>query len=379
MSLLFTATVRDLSHKGLGVIDHPDGRVFFVRGVWPGDVADFEVAKNAAKYSEAKLIKLIKPSPDRVPVPCPYRGVSPGECGGCPWMMANYSSQLAFKAKRLLHALEKRGIKLSQEMKEIIPSPTQGYRNRAQFKTDGEQIGYVSEGTNIIAPVDDCLILNDRLRSLFHQLKASLPREEFRPTGKHQWCFIDVDDEVTIDQVVINKRRPFRQGNTIQNQNMREWVRRKFDFLPRHYPVVDLFCGSGNFTEVLSHMGFENILAVEVQGVALDELKAKRLNGVRILDLDMNEKGAWAKVARYQPHAKAILLDPPREGLEKRRGLFKYLDNLEKVFYISCELDTFSRDVADFLQHGWRLDEIVPVDLFPHTPHVEMMSELSKK
>src|SRR5690606_39220648 len=121
---------------------------------------------------------------------------------------------------------------------------------------------------------------------------------------------------------------------------MRQWVREKFSILPLHYPVIDLFCGSGNFTEVLSEMGFTNILAVEVQGVALEQLRKKNLPGVRILELDVNQKGSWAQIARYQPHAKAILVDPPREGMEKRRGLHKYLDNLEWLFYISCELDT---------------------------------------
>lgn len=374
----FTAVVRDLSHKGLGVIDHPDGRVFFARGAWPGDEGEFEVADQADSYEEAQLIKIEIPSPHRIEVACPHRGITAGSCGGCPWMMATYDSQLSFKVKRLQHALKKRGISIDGVLRPIIPSTPYHYRNRAQFKTNGEVLGYVSEGTNILAPVENCLILNPKLNELFHSLKASLPREEFRPTGEHKWCFVDVDDEVSTKDVKVNKRRPFRQGNTEQNQKMRLWISEKFNSLPRHWPVIDLFCGSGNFTEVLSEMGFSNILAVEVQGIALEELRKKALPGVRILELDMNEKGSWSKVAKFQPHAKAILLDPPREGIEKRRGLFKYLDNLEHIFYISCELDTYSRDVADMVRHSWRLKEVTPIDLFPHTPHVEIMSFLSK-
>jgi 23S rRNA (uracil1939-C5)-methyltransferase len=142
--------------------------------------------------------------------------------------------------------------------------------------------------------------------------------------------------------------------------------------------VIDLFCGSGNFTQVLLEMGFTNVLGVEVQSVALEKLKDQYQEGLRILDLDMNSKGSWAQVARMQPHAKAILVDPPREGMEKRRGLFKYLDNLEYIFYISCELDTFSRDARDIIDHGFQLVSITPIDLFPHTPHVEIMSVFQK-
>lgn len=376
----FQAIVRDLSHKGLGVVDHPDGRTFFARGVWPGDEGEFEAPTDLPKYSEVILKNLITPSPDRVPLACPHRGTLPGQCGGCPWMIANYSSQLSFKQKRLQHALEKRKIFLSNEIFRpmIASSKILGYRNRVQLKTNGKKLGYVSEGSSVFAPVEDCLIMNPKLNEIFQKLKETLPREDFSPSEGHQWCYVDLDDELSLSEVTPNRRRPFRQGNTEQNKKMREWVKENFSTLPRHYPVIDLFCGSGNFTKVLSEMGFSNILAVEVQGAALQELKAKNLPGVRILPLDMKHKGAWAMVAKLQPHAKAILLDPPREGLEKRRGLLKYLDNLEKIFYISCELDTFSRDISDLTRNGWRVEELTPIDLFPHTPHVEIMSILEK-
>lgn len=379
MSQIFTAKVRDLSHKGLGVIDHPDGRTFFVRGTWPGDEGEFEIEDGAQKYDEAKIVSLHQSSPDRVQIQCEFRGFNPGQCGGCPWMMANYPSQLEYKVKRLVHALQKRQVSIDHVLKPILPSPSAwNYRNRVQLKTDGEKLGYVSEGTSVFAPIDHCMIMNEELNSIFHEVKKSLPRDEFRPTGNHKWSFLDLDDEMKPEEVILNKRRPFRQGNSAQNEKMKEWVKQKFDSLPRHYPVVDLFCGSGNFTKVLSEMGFTNILAVEVQGAALESLKNKNLPGVRILGLDMNQKGSWAQIARVQPHAKAILIDPPREGMEKRRGLYKYLDNLEKIFYISCELDTFSRDVSDIIDHEWVLQEITPIDLFPHTPHVEIMCVLSK-
>lgn len=380
MSQEFTATVRDLSHKGLGVVDHTDGRTFFVRGAWPGDVGLFEISDDAQKYDEAKLIKLITPSKDRVDVKCSFRGFNPGQCGGCPWMMATYESQLEFKVKRLVHALNKRRVTFEDYvLKPVAPSPLQlEYRNRVQLKTNGEDLGYVSEGTSVFAPVDDCLIMNKPLHDLFHDIKKTLPRDDFRPTGDHKWSFLDLDDEMKLQDLKLNKRRPFRQGNTLQNECMKNWVKEKFSELPRHYPVIDLFCGSGNFTEVLSELGFTNILAVEVQGSALEVLEKRQLPGVRILPLDMTKKGAWAQIARYQPHAKAILVDPPREGIDKRRGLYKYLDNLENIFYISCELDTFSRDISDMTQNGWKLDEITPIDLFPHTPHVEIMSKLTR-
>jgi 23S rRNA (uracil1939-C5)-methyltransferase len=379
MSTKFEAIVRDLSHKGLGVVDHPDGRVFFVRGVWPGDKGLFEADALLEKYSEIKLIELLTPSPERVEISCSFRGTEAGKCGGCPWMMASYPAQLNYKVKRLQHALEKRKINTSDILKPVWASPDVfHYRNRIQLKTDGKKLGYVSEGTSVFAPVEDCRILNEKLSELFHELKDSLPRDDLIPGENHKWAFVDLDDEMSLADVLPNKRRPFRQGNSKQNEAMKNWLREKLINVPKHFPVIDLFCGSGNFTEVLSLLGFENILAVEVQGSALRELERKNLPGVRILPLDMNEKGSWAKVARLQPHAKILITDPPREGMEKRRGLFKYLDNLQDILYISCELDTFSRDTADLVSQ-FRLQEITPIDLFPHTPHLEMMAHFQRE
>jgi 23S rRNA (uracil1939-C5)-methyltransferase len=374
----FISKIRDLSHKGYGVVDHPDGRVFFVRGVWPGDEVKVEVPDYAGKYTEARLLEILHPSAERVPVACPHRGLQAGECGGCPWMIAKYESQLKYKLKRLLHALEKRKVFLPDKiLKEIKPSArTEGYRNRVQLKSDGQKLGYISEGTKILAPIESCLIMNQKVAEVFHHLKKALPELDLRPGENHPWFYIDLDDEMTLNDITPNRRRPFKQGNTEQNLFMREWVRQQFVEIERHRPVIDLFCGTGNFTQVLSDMGFSNILAVEVQGKALEILKQRNLPGVRILELDVNEKGSWAKIAKHQPHAKAILIDPPREGLEKRRGFFKYLDNLESVFYISCELDTYARDCEDFVSRGWRVDELTPIDLFPHTPHIEILSVL---
>lgn len=371
-SIEFSGTIRALSHKGLGVVDHPDGRVFFVRGTWPGDAGTFRAPATAQSYDVVELVELSQKFAGRVEAPCPHRGA----CGGCPWMMVSYEEQVKAKEQRVTFLLEKNGITPAQRHP-LIPSPSiWGYRNRAQFKTDGARIGYVTEGTNNLAPIDDCLILNPPMRTLLKDLKGTLPNSAWAPTGQHPWSYLDVDDQQTLDTVVLNRRRPFRQGNSAQNEAMKAWIISALEGKRRDLPVLEAFCGSGNFTEALSRAGFTNILAAEVRGSAIEELTARALPGVRIMEIDMNEKGVWQQLARRQPHAKILLVDPPREGIEKRRGLYKYLDNLETILYVSCEPTTWARDVKDFQQNGWRVAQVTPLDMFPHTPHVELLSVL---
>lgn len=374
----FKAKVRVLSHKGHGVIDHPDGRVFFARGTWPGDEGVFTVHEGAKSYDDAQVKSLTVQASERVEIHCPHQGESAGRCGGCSWMGISYEAQLKAKQRRVKFLLDKNGI-IPDQLHPIIPSPKiWGYRNRAQFKTDGKQLGYVSEGTNVLAPIEDCLILNEEMRILLKEIKAKLPRDDWRPIGDFPWSYLEVDDQSKCIEVVPNRRRPFRQGNTFQNEAMKTWIAQAVQGVPKDWPVIEAFCGSGNFTEIFSQQGFSNILAAEVRGQAIQELKDKKLLGVRPLEIDMNQKNVWRQLAKGQAEAKVLLVDPPREGLVERRGMFEQLKGLNVFIYISCEPTTWSRDVKDFQQHGWRVAHLTPLDLFPHTPHVELMSLLIK-
>lgn len=377
--LEFTATIHALSNKGLGVVAHPDGRSFFVRGGWVGETGRFQVSPNAANHTEARALEWTSQSPERVSAPCPHQGTTVGACSGCPWMGLSYSAQLQAKERRVEFLLEKNKI-ATLELRPILASVKNlGYRNRAQFKTDGSRLGYVSEGTNVLAPIQDCLVLNEGMRRLLADLQSLLPNKAWLPTDGFPWSYLDVDDGLSAVDVVPNRRRPFRQGNDEQNQKMRAWITETLRDVPKDWAIVEAFCGSGNFTEALASAGFSRIVAAEVRGSAIDELKAKKLPGVDVLEINMNTAGVWQELAKRSPDAKVLLIDPPREGLEKRAGLFKHLPKLKLVLYVSCEPTTWARDVKDFLAEGWSVAHVTPLDLFPHTPHVEILSLLVKK
>lgn len=375
----FRGEIRALSNKGLGVVDHPDGRIFFVRGGWIGEEGTFLVSDKAKSYSEVQVIEWHKSAPGQVEPACPHYGVEVGKCGGCPWMNRSYPTQLEAKETRLSFILAKNEI-TSKLRNPIIQSPQQyGYRNRAQFKTDGMQIGYVSEGTNILAPIRDCLILNDKMRESLKSLIQSLPKKDWKPTEGFPWSYLEVDDAMEFSEIIPNKRRPFRQGNSAQNEAMKSWIENKLKDYPEEWQVVEAFCGSGNFTEVISSAGHRDILAAEIRGSAIEELKRKAIPGVKVLEIDMNGKDVWQQISKGMPMAKILLIDPPREGVENRKEILKNLKKLEVIIYVSCELTTWARDVKDFIKEGWSVNEVTPLDLFPHTPHVELLSVLVKK
>ena len=75
-----------------------------------------------------------------------------------------------------------------------------------------------------------------------------------------------------------------------------------------------------------------------------------------------------------------MVLDPPREGCAP--GV------LDRVFgerapviavYVSCNPDTLGRDLAAIVRHGYQVQSVQPVDMFPHTPHIETVVELQRQ
>lgn len=383
-SLRFIGEITHLSQKGMGVIRHESsGLTYFVPGAWPGDIGVFEVSDrqlNNKKFGFARLVQLIRPSADRVDPLCPYHGRQGTGCSGCPWMIARYPSQLEQKRNRLIYALQRVGFDISQiQIPAVYPSAlTVGYRNRFQVKTDGRRLGYVVEGTHDLAPIADCLVLNPVCQTLLKKMVASLPRDEWLPGEGYDWNFIDLDDEITFEQIRINHKRPFKQGNPAQNQIARTWLANRLTQEDSSGKAVELFCGSGNFTEIIAQAGFSEIIAYESDHQAIRALKARGLKQVSPRQVNLFEPYVWKMLKKTVIDAEVLVLDPPRAGLDNRRGFFEAFQCLKRIYYISCDPESFARDAWAFAKQGFVIREIQPIDFFPHTPHVETLAFFSK-
>jgi len=362
------------------VVRHPQGQVFFVPGSWPGDEAEFEVVSVKDRYGRARISKLHTPSAERRESPCQHFGFEPGKCGGCQWIFATYASQLKYKEARILRALERAKL-VDQDFNflPILGAPDEwAYRNRAQFKTDGNQIGFVSFESKTIAPVDECKILNGRMSEIFSELKASLPRTDWAPTESFIWNFLDLNESTDIKTFSINKRAAFQQGNSSQNEQMKTWLKLKLSELEKTQSVLELYCGSGNFTDIIAAEKFAHIWAAESDRPAVGHLQNKKLSHVQVMKMDLFNPAALRVLSREASRAQILVLDPPREGARNVQILLQGLKYLQHALYISCDVATFVRDAVILRSAGLRLKELQPIDLFPQTPHVEILAKFVK-
>ena len=85
------------------------------------------------------------------------------------------------------------------------------------------------------------------------------------------------------------------------------------------------------------------------------------------------------EMAKAGKRADVVIMDPPRAGSDRRFMSSVITLSPEKVVYVSCNPETLARDLNYFVYNGYRVRRIQPVDMFPHTNHVECVCLLSRK
>ena len=370
----FEGVVRDLASDGRAVVAHPDGRAFLVPGLWPGESARVKpVGRHGGAWS-AELLEIKDASDSRVQPVCAHQGVGAGQCGGCPWMFVDYAAQTAAKLTRLSSYLQKLPGGESA-LRPLVEAPQAlGYRNRAQLKTDGKRLGFMAAGSRELVDISHCPVLSPPLQLQLKQARAALPRNDWRPRHRRErWRDVGFDEQAT--EVSLDQRTPFRQGNSLQNERMLAWLEEALGAVDGSSKAMELFAGAGNFTSVLAAR-FGEVVAAEGDTVLTDQLA--HIVGVTPITMDLFDEVAMGTFARDWSHTEVLLLDPPRDGLKVREPLLANWKELTWVFYISCNPATWARDVKDFAEKGFALLEVTPIDLFPQTPHLEIMSVLHR-
>ena len=143
--------------------------------------------------------------------------------------------------------------------------------------------------------------------------------------------------------------------------------------------VLDAYCGIG--TIGLTAAGHaKQVVGVERNRDAVqDAIGNARRNGVKNARFFAADATRWiAEAAAAGQKADVIFMDPPREGSTPQ-----FIESVarmapQRVVYVSCNPETMARDLALFAQKGYRAAGFTPVDMFPHSEHIEVVCALSK-
>lgn len=425
------AHVESLSQDGRGVA-HVNGKAVFIEGALPGEQVLFTYIKQHKRYDEAKVEKIIKPSPDRVEPRCAHFNI----CGGCSLQHLSPTAQIAAKQQVLLDSLKHIGGVEPKLVLAPLTGPSWGYRRRARLgvkfviKKDKLLIGFREKRSSLLADIERCEVLHPlvggllpALRELIAGLEAynCIPQIEvaagdeatalvfrnlaelgntdlvkLQDFGKQQNMQIYLQpsgpESVTLispETAFLSYRLPefnlelffspadFVQINADVNRAM---ISRVIELLQSgaHERVLDLFCGLGNFTLPLARHAAQ-VIGVEGEAKLIQRAQdnAQR-NGIHnaefyAADLSQDLSGQpWAK-QRFDK----ILLDPPRTGaLEIIQQLPAF--NATRIVYVSCNPATLARDARALTENGYTLISASVLDMFPHTTHVESIALFEK-
>ena len=386
-------SIDSLSNLGHGV-GRIDGWVIFVNFALPGERVRARVYRNSSNHSEADLVTVLAPSPERVEPRCPLFG----ECGGCQYQHLDYVSQLDWKRQQV-HDLLERLAEIEFDVNPVIPSPTR-YRYRSKitphFKhpRDGKiaEIGFLRNGRRQqLIDVPQCPIasesINRRLTSLRKEVHANALSYRkgatllLRDSADGSVC---TDNTDVCDEKVGDLHFQFHAGEFFQNNPhilgaFTDHVAREASAGGLRY-LVDAYCGSGLFS-LTAASRFEKVAGVEISEVAIDWSRRNAdLNGISHCEFLSGEAHAiFAAVEdRFDPAKTAVVIDPPRKGSTP-----EFLDQLlafgpRRVVYVSCNPATQMRDLKH-VGESYRLTCVQPFDLFPQTRHLECVVTLEKR
>jgi 23S rRNA (uracil1939-C5)-methyltransferase len=171
----------------------------------------------------------------------------------------------------------------------------------------------------------------------------------------------------------------FFQTNTAQAERLFEIVLGACE-LAGHETALDLYSGTGAISLLLARR-CRWVYGIEVAATAVaDAVRNAGENGienctflsgeVRHLLPDLIARGVKAEV---------VVADPPRAGFHPKA--LRALTRLgpSRLVYVSCNPGTLARDLGDLGRAGYRLDWVQPVDMFPHTPHIEAVARLTRR
>ncbi|MCR5517059.1 MAG: 23S rRNA (uracil(1939)-C(5))-methyltransferase RlmD [Lachnospiraceae bacterium] len=141
--------------------------------------------------------------------------------------------------------------------------------------------------------------------------------------------------------------------------------------------VFDLYSGTGTIAQIVAPVA-KKVIGVEIIPEAVDCARANALaNGLTNCEFIAGDVLKVIDDIKDKPDL--IILDPPRDGIHPKALPKIIAYGVDKYLYISCKPTSLVRDLKVFLENGYEVEKVQPVDMFPGTGHVETVVLLSRK
>ena len=173
----------------------------------------------------------------------------------------------------------------------------------------------------------------------------------------------------------------FFQTNSIQALNMYEYIRNECN-LSGSEIIYDFYCGTGTIS-IFVAKNAKKVYGFEIVESAIKDAKKNALkNKVKNIEFYCGDLSKmlqnYSEIIDKKP-CDVIILDPPRAGLHPKTLKEVLKINPKKIIYASCNPTTQARDVRELINSNYIMGKVQPIDMFPHTHHIECVITLDKK
>ena len=403
--------IQRLGAQGDGIADH-EGRQVFVPFTLPGETVTADI-----NGDRARLVELLTPAPDRAAPKCSHYG----ECGGCSLQHLGDQTYTAFKRDHLAMHLSYAGI--PAELAPTIIAPPRS-RRRAIFAAHRAHgrivVGFHGRRSHHIIPIADCAVIRPALKALLpglHEIAAiaAPPRDALTMAATETLTGIDlalngapktlsgdaramlvqtatklglarlsINGEVAAERIAPVLRMGAAEvtpppGGFLQASAEAEaaMVGLVIEAVAGAKRIVDLFAGAGTFSLPLAASASVHAVEGELAGLAAIDKASRRTQGIKPVTTEkrdlFRQPLTRVELSKYD----AAVIDPPRAGAEAQTRELA-ASKISRVAMVSCNAQSFARDLKMMLDAGFKLERLTPIDQFLWSPHIEIVAALQR-
>lgn len=392
---------------GGNCISKINGKMVFIPYSIPGEELKVEIIDSKRDYDTAKILEIIKPSPYRVKPACVFYE----KCGGCNMMHIDSEYQKELRVQMLKDSFERNGVVIP-EIQVVSGSPL-NYRSRFQLNNGGLS----EKSSNNIVNVSECCVAEPEINKWLN----TVPMEK-RPSGRcHLFgsskvvdiggntsakISVSVEEQKNVQDFAALKKKNKHvkqtkkrySGTTINPQdvvkvnilghhisfNTKGFFQSNMEVLEKAIKevcnglvgtsVLDMYAGCGTFSVFLSDF-FEKVTLVEHNRDAL-VFAEQNLSGKNHESYGLS----GAKFVEYNGNSQwdAVVIDPPRSGMEKEVCQWLCKSGIPQIRSVSCDPATHARDIYYLVKAGYKLEKLFLLDFYPNTSHIESLAVLTK-
>ncbi len=360
------------------------GVPLFVPRSAPGDRARVRVVERHSHYGRAEIVELLSPGEGRREPPCPFFA----RCGGCDLQHLEDDLQFELKVAAARETLTRLGRLRLPERQRLVRGAAWGYRLRTQLQVapgvDASAVGYFARGSRDLVAVDRCPVLVPELEAVLPRLPSWLAGATVRrldlAAGDGGIGAAPLAGDLPHGELEV------AVGETTYVFDARTFFQGHRDLLgelvgavvgeAEGERAVDLYAGVGLFSVPLARR-FGAVEAVEGDRIAARFCrKNARLN--RVPNLEVTAQAVESRAASLPAGVDLMVADPPRAGLPLGVRGALLVKRPRRLVYVSCHAAALARDLAA-IERLYELEELVFVDLFPQTAHLETVARLRAK